>query len=99
MLGFEKFLIEKGYKPYTYVYNKSTKDFDWIEGYKEISSLSNLNNRFVLNDNFDKAIIIGLNEVGKSPTLIYPRPKNISDDDMNKLLNELPNEEIYNLIK
>lgn len=53
--------------------------------------------RYWEKDNF--IVIFGLSEHGKPPTVISPRPKNWSDDDMNKFLRENDCETIFNQFK
>lgn len=46
-----------------------------------------------------KEIMFGLNEFGKPPTLIHPRPKGCFwDDEMNRVLKENTPEEVYKMI-
>lgn len=89
MIGFEKYLQSQG----------------WVVegGYKTPTSsqpgcLINLWKKDGL------TITVGLNEVGKPPTVIYPRwivriapcvLRKINDDEMNRALLKIPNSEIY----
>lgn len=100
MTSFESFLVKKGYV-------KKVFDFKTMT-YKEpkhhiISTMVNLDHRYLKDG---KEIIFGLNEAGKPPTLIYPRPNieltrngkiedNTSDDAMNVVLSKIDHEIIY----
>ena len=102
MTFFEQYLFSIGYKPYKKVYEK--KQWSYVElKIEDVSKFSTMesgriDNRWVLNNDFDKEIIFGLHERNKPPTLIYPRPKNIDDDEMNILLKTTSPKEVYNLI-
>lgn len=119
MTKFEKFLIEQGYVKF--VLNCKTKEFELAEGHT-ISTMVNLNHwyfhksmsiesqipGFIRHEN--QAICFGLNEAGKPPTLISPRPRievkklvngeqvienELLDDSMNVALSQLPAKEVY----
>ena len=119
MTKFEQFLIGQGYVKF--VFNCKTKKFDLAEGHV-ISTMVNLNHwyfhesmpiesqipRFIGHEK--QAICFGLNEAGKPPTLISPRPRievkklvngkqivenELSDDSMNVALSQLPAKEVY----
>lgn len=73
MTGFELFLISKGYLKYKY--NFKTQKLDLVLNEHIISTMSNLSYTYVHPDNPEIIITYGLNELGKPPTLIYPRPR------------------------
>ena len=99
-MSFIDYLISKGYTPYRKIYNKQTKEFEYVPddninyfsscapGYLDIRLLKD-----------GEEIIWGLHQVGHQPTLIYPRPSNVSDSQMSQLLIDSSYEDIYNLIK
>lgn len=107
MIGFQEFIKSKGFKDFRYI----IKGKKWeLVSHKECGISENsfstmvhggLDIRYV-KDNI--TIIWGLNEVGKPPTLIYPRPKvknnNLfilyNDDLMNRILKNYSNEDIFN---
>jgi hypothetical protein len=72
MTAFENLLLEKGYKKYSF--NCKTMKHVPVEKHN-ISSLVNLDHRYVLNEDFDNVICFGLHEANKPPTLISPRPR------------------------
>lgn len=73
MTGFELFLISKGYLKYKY--NFKEQKLELVHNEHIISTMSNLGYTYVHPDNPKRKISYGLNEVGKPPTIIYPRPK------------------------
>lgn len=82
MIDFERYLVDNGFE----VKRKVMKNGNWIyeDGYRTPSTMMNIDNRYI---KADLEIVIGLHEVGKPITLIYPRPKGICmDDDMNRFL-------------
>jgi hypothetical protein len=78
MDGFERYLIEQGFS----VYHYDCKERKLNEGYKHLSTLVNLDNRYIKGNT---KIIWGLNEVGKPPTLIYPKLFQ-TDNEVNRYL-------------
>ena len=105
MTKFEEQLIDKGYL--THTFNCSTNKYE--RGRKAISTMTNLDNRYI-NKDTEKEICFGLNEFGKPPTLISPRPRieikrlvdgciiiedEFRDDSMNIILREKSFKEIY----
>ena len=80
-------LIDNGYKAHRAVYNKGVQEYIEVEFKNDYSSMvsGGLDYRFV-KDN--KEVVFGLHEQHKPPTLIHPRPKGISDDEMNRMLTE-----------
>ena len=107
MTGLENYLIEQGYTRYHY--DHKTMSLVKSEGYL-LSTMGNLDYRYVLDDDFDNQIIFGLNEKGKPATLIYPRPNirvqkgsqfigNEEDNAMNTVLMNFSHEDILDAIK
>lgn len=98
MTPLEQYLINIGYKRYRKAYEK--KEFVYIPdtiGYYFSTMVTGwLDYRYLKGDH---EIIFGLNEKDKPPTLIYPRPKNVKEDDvMNRVLKDNSPEEIYKMI-
>ncbi len=100
-MSFIEYLINKGYKPYRKVYNRNTKEFDYIEddnicyfssavgGYTDIRLIKD-----------DKEVIYGLHQCNHSPVLIYPRPDNITkDEDIDRLFMDNTYDQISNMLK
>ena len=99
-MSFVEYLINKGYKPYRYVYNKSKNDWEYIyddninyysscvPGYLDIRLLKD-----------KEEIIYGLHEINHSPLLIYPRLNLVTDSQVDRLFIEKSYDKIYNLIK
>lgn len=89
MIAFEKYLLDKGYEVFQRVYHRNRNEHENIFSGKvvTVSSLANLDNFYYLPSEITKeelddisewknmVIDIGLHEVGKPVTLIYPRPK------------------------
>lgn len=90
MTKFEEYLINNGYIKFEYVCNKN-KDPKFIETNKHfLSTMNNLDYRYVHKDDpiikiikrgefvplnlQNNVFIFGLHEFGKPPILIYPRP-------------------------
>ena len=107
MTGFELFLISKGY--HRYRYNFDTQRLDYVPNGHTISTMSNLDYRYIHADNPSVQIVYGLHEVGKPPTLIYPRPRilvkredrtynELYDDSMNLALQNESFDDILNAI-
>ena len=78
MTGFENKLLEKGYVKY--VFNNKKNSYELAKRHV-ISTMVNLahfyihkSNNTSLGSNTKNVICFGLHEVGKPPTLIYPRP-------------------------
>lgn len=85
MIGFEKYLIEQGWEKK--VYNPKTGMLE-VTFIHTISTLGNLDYRYIHRSFNGLQIIVGLHERGKPVTLISPRPVGINDDEMNALLME-----------
>lgn len=116
MTKFENYLTGIGYVKY----RLNAKKMIFIPEKKnihKISSMGNIgyyyfpDNIKATTDNVDKAIIFGLSERFKPPTLIYPRPRimykkpngiiyneNNGDDAINIVLIKYSSEKIYNYI-
>lgn len=111
------YIKDLGYKSYIFRSDKikdvGIKELDLYEEveYKSFySSYGPLNYRWIKDGNIDGQIIYGLNEYGKPPTLIGPKPWSlimgitdrlslpICDDIMNRVLKDYSAEEIYNSI-
>jgi len=71
MTKFEELLIDKGYKRHSIVLNKNNKVEYVNPTTNYYSSMGNVSFMYI---NGDSKIQFGLNEAGKPPTLIYPRP-------------------------
>lgn len=99
---FERLLISKGYKKYTFRNGRYE-----VAKNETISSIGVIDFRYIKDDN---EIIFGLHEKGKPTTLIYPRPSIIVtkpngtfidqqyDDAVNIALNKLGSEVVYSAI-
>lgn len=107
LYSFEKFLVYKGYKPFTLDLKS------WV--YKPItnlnhsfSSMGDLDRYWIKNNN---CFCFGLNDYKKPPTLVRPRPNFIIlnkdgniinfdnfDDGMNIILASIDNDIIYDAI-
>ncbi len=83
MKEFIEYLLEIGYKPYrkileneewSYVPETKALNTHYIRSEFNTQKRGGTDIRFVKDDDFDNEIIIGLNEVGKPPLIIYPRP-------------------------
>ena len=107
MTGFELFLISKGYLKYQYDFK--TQQLILVNNEHIISTTSNLDYRYVHPSNPSVQIVYGLHEVGKPPTLIYPRPRilvkregrtynELYDDSMNLALQNESFDDILNAI-
>lgn len=106
MINFEIYLNSIGYKPYRLnVLHNGINVLEEFNG--ELSTMDNLDRRWMKSDEYHspktpnghKGIVCGLHEVGKPPTLIFPRPTGIdSDDKMNQVLQKYSMEEVYNVI-
>lgn len=88
MIGFEKYLIEQGFVKH--IYNHKTNSLE-ITDKHVISTLGNLDHRYLHGNYKGLEIVIGLHEMGKPITLISPRPLNFSssrkmDDDMMNII-------------
>jgi hypothetical protein len=89
-------LKENGYKEYRYI------GFKFVENTQnDFSTMRDggLAIFYVKDNDFDNPIIWGLHEFGKPPTLIKPRPKHLSDNEMNRMLANQNHYEIFELIK
>lgn len=89
-MGFQEILLENGYERFSCEYNRKTKKISYtkVGNMYDFSTMTSgrLDNRWIKNGH---EIIFGLNEFGKPPTLIQPRPIGVlTDDEMNKLLYE-----------
>lgn len=100
-MSFIEYLINKGYKPYRKVYNRSTKEYDYIEDDNVCyfsSAVSGYTDIRLIKD--DKEVIYGLHQCNHPPVLIYPRPNNITkDEDMDRLFMDNTYDQISNMLK
>lgn len=88
----ETYLLSQGYQIYSF---KGTK-WDLFEGNAYYSTMGNVHYQFRKGP---LRFQLGLNEVGKPPTLLYPRPKGIrNDDEMNAFIDSHSAEEIVSII-
>ena len=110
-VGFQQYLLDKGYKPYRRLHNDDGEPYYGDLKLRDFSTMvsGGLDIRYIKDDDFDNQIIYGLSEFRKPPTLIYPRPgmykkveggvKYYNDDNsMNKVLGSYTHEEIYEAI-
>jgi len=99
MSNFEEYIVSLGYKRYRKVYeNKKWAYIEDNSGYNFSTMLSGWIDYRYLKDG-EHEIIFGLSEREKPPTLCYPRPKGIlNDDEMNRQLKTKTPQEIYSLI-
>lgn len=75
-MNIQDYLIKKGYIGYRAVFEKNNLVFKKnTMGYFSTMVNGGLDIRYVKDSDFKNAIIYGLNERGKPPTLVYPRPK------------------------
>ena len=102
MTLFEQYLIELGYKRFRKEFYKKQWRYIPVDDDNSVYSTMVsgwLDYRYILDGDEKTEITFGLNEKGKPPTLCYPRPKGIyEDDEMNKLLQLKTPDEIYKLI-
>lgn len=82
MTKFENLLIDKGYVKN--VFNCKTMKYEPVDSHI-ISTMTNLDHRYI-HKNHKVIICFGLNERGKPPTLISPRPKIIVKSYINDKL-------------
>lgn len=110
MTEFEQFLISTGY--IKYIFNGKKGDYELAQSH-HISTITNIDYRYIKNNDFNNPIIFGLHVNKKPPTLIYPRPnmvlinangihdytiRRFSDDYMNRILRDNPPHEVYNAL-
>ena len=106
MTKFEKYLIENGYVKY--ILNYKTMKYE-VSNSHVISTMSNIDHRYIHSEDKANEICFGLSEAGKPPTLISPRPKIIVirenmvederfDDSMNLVLNRESPKDILNAL-
>jgi hypothetical protein len=110
MIPLEEYLLSIGYERFRYDYKKSMYE---KEDKHSLSTLGDIHYTYFpenVNPNGEKpkGIRIGLNEVGKPPTLIHPRPRYHvkrngedfvdSDDNINVILEQYSPKEVYNAI-
>lgn len=103
-MGIEEYLISKGYVKH--IYNCKTGKMELPGEFTILSTMGNLDWRF-LKDGF-KTIVYGLNECGKPPVFIYPRPVSLivslngfddgSDSLVHRVFSEYSLDEIYESI-
>lgn len=94
MDAFESYLIDKGYKVYHQDFsNGKVKN---IDGHKQLSSLTNINNVYVKNG---IEIIYGLSEIGLPGTLISPRPLLYSFDGTKHIAQDCRDHYMHNILK
>lgn len=98
-MSFVEYLIDKGYKPNRKVYDRVTKQFQYVEcdnvnyfsscapGYEDIR---------LLKDN--QEIIYGLHEYGHPPVLIYPRLECKCDSEMDRVFMNNSYDQIYSML-
>ena len=96
MTSFEKYLIDIGYDVYHYDVKKSA----YIQGYKYISTMVNLDNRYFPKgvtpsfESYNKyAFVIGLGQSGYPPHVIYPYTHKIHRAQV-----EMSNEDLFDLL-
>lgn len=97
MTAFETYLIENGYEKFAQVF----KGKEWHLEKTDCDYFSSMANLHYVYVKEDRHICFGLNEAGKPPTLICPRPRILVskpegvidksfDDAMNIVLREIP---------
>ena len=100
MSPIEQYLMSIGYERYRKVYNRKKKEWEYIKddvGYWFSTTESGMLLYFYKKD--DNEVIYGLNEKDKPPTLVWPRPENIyEDDEMNRILKQETPENIYKML-
>ena len=99
-IGFEEFILGKGYKKM--IYNTKKSCLEEPGKYEIISTMGNMDYRYI-KEGF-KSIHYGLYEAGKSPVWFYPKPYSLSNttqlynDEINKIYQNHTNDEIYESI-
>jgi hypothetical protein len=103
MDAFELFLIKKGYVRYylnmkTLRYEEPTRYLLSSVGhvrYSYFPKSENVSGMKCIDIDRKNEVIFGLNESGKPPTLIYPRPEGVySDDVVNRSLRNINFEDV-----
>lgn len=79
MTDFEKMIIGLGYEKF--IYNCTTHNLEKAKKHF-ISSLVNLDHRYIHPEYPENEIVFGLSEAGKPPTLKSPRPKIIGEKEI-----------------
>ena len=106
-MGIEEYLKEKGYVKH--IYNCKTGKLELPGEFTILSTMGNLDWRYVKEG--CETVIYGLNEVGKPPVLIHPKPWslihkefngvtrfNISDDVIHRIFEKYSLDEIFESI-
>lgn len=100
-MSFIEYLVNRGYKPYRKVYDRNKKEFVYIEDnnlHYFSSSVSGYTDIRLING--DREVIYGLHQSNHSPTLIYPRPNNITkDEEIDRLFIENSYDQICDMLK
>jgi hypothetical protein len=100
MTLFEEYLISIGYKRYRQGYDSKTGRVNFVESYSDqFSTMGTCWYAFMINDDLQSQILFGLNEKDRPPTLVFPRPMGVHDDDlMNRVLKLISPKSIYDMI-
>ncbi len=102
MTAFEQYLISQGFERFEF--NAKLWKLEPAKGYL-LSSMGNLDYRYIHYQNPKFQIIFGLHEKDRPATLIYPRPNIVSndvnkfsDDAMNRALAKYTPEQVFKAI-